>query len=180
MEFKMNRNGSGYYDETASKAFEGMAKPGEIWTVGYGDREKEVLIIKNHGKLCNVLSLLDESKNNHCIEIASRSLKYTDPRMLQYSFNDSMGQFVKALPDDEFDKVLDEIEDALELNIYRNIYRPEAEEVNEAVEALEQKVKELEDLLAKAQEISDTNYKEKYQKLVLELIDRGLMGVVML
>ncbi len=176
MEFKMNRNGSGAYDGTAYDAMMSAPKPGEIWTFKNGYSEKEVLVIQNHGTVCTTLTLVDEHKGRDCIEIVSKSIKYCIPYMLQYSFNQSFGEFIKKLPDEEFDGVLDAIEDALDLNINR----PEVQEVNEAVEVLEAKVKELEDLLAKAKDVCDSGYKEKYQKLVFDLIDRGLMGVVML
>ena len=171
----MNRNGSGAYDGTAYKAMMGAPKPGEIWMHKNGYTEKEVLVVQNHGTVCTVITLVDERKNNDCIEIVSKSIKYCVPYMLQYAFNQSFGEFVKKMPDADFDKVLDAIEDALDLNINR-----QDEEVNEAVEVLEQKITELEALLAKAQEVGDSGYKEKYQKLVFDLIDRGLMGVVML
>ena len=175
MEFKMNRNGSGAYDGTAYKAMMGSPKPGEIWKHQNGYTEKEVLIIQNHGTVCTILTLVDEAKDKRSLQVTSKSLKWVTPYMLQYAFNQSMGQFVKALPEEEFDGVLDAVEDCLDLNIHR----PEVQEVNEAVEVLEAKVKELEDLLAKAQTVCDTGYKEKYQKLVFDLIDRDLMDLVM-
>ena len=176
MEFKMNRNGNGAYDGTAYKAMMGAPKPGEIWMHKNGYVEKEVLVIKNHGTVCTILTLVDEHKGRECIEIVSKSIKYCTPYMLQYAFNQSFGEFVKKLPDEDFDTVLDAIEDCLDLNINR----PDEDEMNEVVEDLEHKVDELEALLAKAQEVCDSGYKEKYQKLVFDLIDRGLMGVVML
>lgn len=180
MEFKMNRNGSGYYDETATKAFSSMAKSGEIWTAGSGGREKEVIIIKNHGKMCNVLSLLDESKGSHCIEIVSRSLKYTDPRMIQYMFNDNLGQFVKALSDEEFDKVLDEVEDALEVDINRHIVNEEGAGLlkvyEESLEKSNKRIKELEDQIA-GTVLAPTNsfYKQLYDELIDKLIDKKVL-----
>lgn len=183
MEFKMTRNGSGYYDETATKAFNGMAKSGEIWTAGNNGREREVIIIKNHGRMCNVLSLLDERKGNNCIEVVSRSLKYTDPRMIQYMFNDSLGQFVKALSDEEFDKVLDEVEDALEVNINRHIVNEEGAGMlklyKESLEKANEKVKELETQLEEAKRAAaspgDSIYKQLYDNLIDKLIDKKVM-----
>lgn len=172
MEFKMNRNGSGYYDETAFKAFKGMAKEGEIWTTGIGDREKEVLVIKNHGTHCNVLSLLDESKSKFCIEIKSRSLKYTDPRMMQYLFNDNLGQFVKALSEEDFDKVLDEIEEALELDICRADAKDELEAAKNRITHLEE---ELEAERKKIVPGEESIYKRLYDELIDKLIDKKVL-----
>lgn len=174
MEFKMNRNGSGYKDETAYKAFKNMAKAGEIWTFNNFGNEKEVLVIKNHGTHCNVLTLLDDRRTKYCIEITSRSLKYTDPRMMQYLFNDNLGQFVKALSDEEFDKVLDEIEDALELNIYRE----DAKDAKDELDAAKNRIKHLEEELAAAKKLpapADSIYKRLYDDLIDKLIDKKVL-----
>lgn len=166
----MNRNGSGAYDGTAYRAIMGAPKSGEIWT--FGEHDKEILIIKNHGTLCTVLTLLNEYKSKYCIEIASRSaMKYTDPRMLQYAFNDGMGSFVKALPDEEFDNVLAEIEDALELTIHR-------QETLNGLEKAEQKIKELEAQLAAEKNkpvASDSIYKQLYDALIDRLIEKKVI-----
>lgn len=174
MEFKMDRNGSGYKDETAFKAFKGMAKAGEIWTFNNFGNEKEVLVIKNHGGHCNVLSLLDECKTKHCIEINSRAKKYTDPRMMQYLFNDNLGQFVKALTGAEFDTVLDEIEDALGLDIYR----ADAKDAKDELDAAKNRIKHLEEELAAAKKLpapADSIYKRLYDDLIDKLIDKKVL-----
>lgn len=178
MDFKMNRNGSGVYDETAYKALMGAPKSGEVWTCMNGSKEKEVLIIKNHGTICNVLTLLDECKSSHCIEITSRSIKYTDPRMIQYFFNDNIGRFVKALSDEEFDKVLDEIEDALELNIYQAEESQEIGKLKEEVDNYKNEIKELQAKLSETKNIpvpSDSFYKRLYDELIDKLIDKKVM-----
>lgn len=170
----MNRNGSGVYDGTAYKAMMGAPKSGEIWT--YGSGEKELLIIKNHGTLCTVLGLLPERKNKYCIEIASKALKYTDPRMIQYSFNDSMGQLVKALPEEEFDKVLDEIEDALEINIYQAEESEAIKNLKAEVERERNLVTKLEAQLAEAKNApAESVYKHLYDDLIDKLIDKKVM-----
>ena len=110
-DFGLNRNGSGYYDETAYKAFMGMAKAGDIWTTF--DGRKEVLILKNQGTLCNCLTLTDKSMDKRCIEIVSAGMMYTNPSMVEYLFNSRLGRFVQRLPDDEFEKVRAAVEVAL-------------------------------------------------------------------
>ena len=109
--FGLNRNGSGYYDETAYKAFMGMAKAGDIWTTF--DGREEVLILRNQGTLCNCLSLTDKSNDPQCIEILSAGTMYTNPSMVKYLFNQRLGTFVQRLPEDEFAKVLETVEDVL-------------------------------------------------------------------
>lgn len=109
-DFGLNRNGSGYYDETAFKAFMGIAKPGDIWTVSDG---KNVLILKNQGTFCNALTLLDTYKHSRMMEVNSAGTYYTDPAMLMYLFNEKLGRFVQRLPEDEFAKVREAVEDAM-------------------------------------------------------------------
>lgn len=186
----MNRNGSGVYDGTAYKGMMGAPKPGEVWMHRNGHTEKEVLVIQNHGTESTILTLTDESKSKLDIQIISKSIKYARPHMLQYAFNQSFGEFVKKLSDADFDNVLDAIEDALDLNIYR----ADDKDAKEAVEAAEQKVKAMEAQLEqmkcevkameaqledarKKQTSVDSHYKAMYQKLVLDLLDRGLISV---
>lgn len=109
--FGMSKNGSGIKDETAYKAFCGMAKPGDIWEAGNG-RER-VLILKNQGSYCNCLTVLDKDMHDQCIEINSAGTMYTNPGMVKYLFFDRLGAFVQRLPATEFDKVLQAVEDAL-------------------------------------------------------------------
>ena len=188
----MNRNGSGVYDGTAYKGMMGAPKPGEVWMHRNGHTEKEVLVIQNHGTESTILTLTDESKSKLDIQIISKSIKYVRPHMLQYAFNQSFGEFVKKLSDADFDNVLNAIEDALDLNINRI----DDKDANEAVEAAEQKVKDLENQLREVKrEVKDlenqleaernqrlpgggdSHYKAMYQKLVLDLLDRGLISV---
>ena len=107
-DFGLNRNGSGYYDETAYKAFMSMAKPGDIWTTF--DGREEVLILRNQGTLCNCLSLTDKASDARCIEVDGG---YTNPGMVKYLFNQRLGRFVRKIPDGEFAGIMEAVEDAL-------------------------------------------------------------------
>lgn len=110
-DYGLKRNGSGYYDETAYKAFMGMAKAGDIWTAN--DGREEVLILRNQGTFCNCLTLTDKSEDMRCIEIVSAGTMYTNPGMVKYLFNGRLGAFVQRLPASEFEKVREAVEDAL-------------------------------------------------------------------
>lgn len=138
-EFGLNRNGSGYYDETAYKAFMGMAKAGDIWTTF--DGREEVLILRNQGTLCNCLSLTDKAGDARCIEIdlghppaqdrvlttladCKQStalvgkadlygLRYTNPSMVKYLFHQRLGKFVRKIPDGEFAQIMEAVWDAM-------------------------------------------------------------------
>ncbi len=81
-ERELKRNNEGYYDPTAYEALKGIAKEGEIWTY----RDKEMLIIKNHGNFCNALVLINARTSAGEIEVISKTMKYTNPAMVQYVY----------------------------------------------------------------------------------------------
>ena len=110
-DYGLKRNGSGYYDETAYKAFMGIAKAGDIWTTHNG--QCSVLILRNQGTFCNVLTLLDTHKHSRMMEINSAGTYYSDPAMVHYLFNEKLCQFVQRLPHDEFARVMEAVEDAM-------------------------------------------------------------------
>lgn len=110
-DYGLARNGSGYYDETAYKAFMGMAKAGDIWTAN--DGREEVLILRNQGTFCNCLTLTNKSMDKQCIEVVSAGTMYTNPGMVKYLFNSRLGAFVQRLPASEFEKVREAVEDAM-------------------------------------------------------------------
>lgn len=112
-EFKMSRNGSGYYDETAFKAMMQMAKPGEVWkykSASQKAKDKTFLILKNHERFCSALALFDDPDEN-CIEVATvGGLKlFTDVRMVQYIYNSELTEYIARIPDACFENILDEI-----------------------------------------------------------------------
>lgn len=112
-DFGLNRNGSGYYDETAYKAFMDMAKAGDIWTAN--DGREEVLILRNQWTFCNCLTLTDKLRDKQCVEIEryDGGTAYTNPGMIKYLFNDRLGRYVHRLPESEFAKVKEAVEDAM-------------------------------------------------------------------
>lgn len=111
-EFKMSRNGSGYYDETAYNGMNQMPQAGEVWTYTNNGsiRQREILIIKNHGTFCTALNLLDEEKDG-CIAVTGHAgfERYTDTRMIQYIYNTNVGRCITELPKEEFEAILHEI-----------------------------------------------------------------------
>ena len=114
--FSMKYNASGNYDGTAYNAMMNMAKPGEIWTSNIG---KEFLILKNHGTFVSVLNLKDEQPHimDGCIEVVSRQLRWTNPAMVGYLFNTTLGEYVKTLPADEFAAIMDDVSARLGVTI---------------------------------------------------------------
>lgn len=100
----IRRNGSGYYDPTAYHAIRSMAEPGDIFQ--RSDRDNEVLVLKKHGTVYTVL-YLGQKESPDTIPIRSRCIRYTNPCMLQFLFNQQLGQFIKTLPEQEFRAVVD-------------------------------------------------------------------------
>lgn len=132
VDFKMTHNGSGYYDETAYKGVNEMAKPGEVWSyLTNTGLKKYVLIIANHGTFCTALNLVDDD-SCESVEICEIDyiMKYTDPRMLQYIYNSNLIRPYHAMCDEKFNEILNDISSALNISggeekdgfVYRECY----------------------------------------------------------
>ena len=109
--YGMKRNCSGYYDPTAYAAMIGMAKPGEIWEANNG--QKLVVILNNHGRFCNCLTLTDNVDDKHCVEVRGM---YTNPAMVQYLFSQHLSCWKATLKQDEFADIMDGVAYALGLH----------------------------------------------------------------
>lgn len=103
---ELARNGSGYYDETAYKAYMNMAKPGEIWTGANGG---EYLIIQKQTGFYNVLRLVD---NDHPENIRVDG-KYTNPAMIHYLSRERLGVYVRSIPVNELKEVIRQMQNRL-------------------------------------------------------------------
>ena len=111
MEDDMKRNGSGYIDETPIKTglFSGGTQAGEIWESTMG---KEFLILKNHGGFCTTLALND-NPHEKTIEVVSRTVRYTNPSMVGYSFNNCLSAFIKTVPDEKYMDIMQAVGERL-------------------------------------------------------------------
>lgn len=114
MEDDMKRNGSGYYDETPVKSgvFNGP-QPGEIWESTMG---KEFLILKNHGGYCTTLALND-NPHEKTIEVVSRTVRYTNPGMVGYSFNNQLSAYIKTVPEEKYLDIMQAVGERLGVTI---------------------------------------------------------------
>lgn len=92
---------------------------GEIWEVetASGDM-RTVLVVSCQEKYAVVLYLSGEKQENQ-IPVTGKAIMYTDPARMQYAFYDRMVNFIKTVPEGEFETVLEEIADRLELPAYR-------------------------------------------------------------
>ena len=144
------KNSSNCADPTAYKALNAeCARPGEIWSRKWAEDE-EFLIIKNHGSFCTTLKLTDEAVAAG-IAVVSKRKRYTNPAMVGYTFNSTLGEFVKTLPPEQFETVLLAVEDALEIKLtaatavpMESVQRETEEEVERLMSEHKKKWEELE------------------------------------
>ena len=187
METSMKYNGSGYYDETPWKASMQMAKPGEIWTSNTG---KEFLILKNHGTLCSVLHLLDRAPRNSTdsIEVACKALRWTNPCMIVYLFNQSLGEYIETVATEQFEGIMQVVADRLGVKIAVQKVEAPAQELEEAqkraetlYQAMEKmqvkhacEMERLEKALAESKEACGTAVLacSEYEKRIMEMESR--------
>lgn len=148
----IKRNASGYYDETPYRAVFRGAQPGEIWKTTLG---KEYLIVASHNSnMFTVLALYDQYKPD-TIEVTSRQVMYTNPAMIQYLFGSNLTDFVKELPEDEFDAVVDAVSDALCINIKVNKVEVDDSEVETLKEIVKKQKEEMQSLRAQLNQNAD-------------------------
>ena len=99
---ELKLNASGYYDEPCYKVITASPKPGEIWThaaTGY-----HMLIVSTLNGVCSTLRLTDVEREG-CIPVTGRTLMFATPIILGYSFESTLGNYVKSIKNDEFEKV---------------------------------------------------------------------------
>ena len=111
------KNAEGYSDPTPYQAVKNMVKPGEIWTYMKKDNtEAEVLVVAFSDSIATILFLMDEYKDG-CVECVSKSLKWTNPRMMNWAWGGYLNRRVRKLSDQEFDQILAELEKILTVKI---------------------------------------------------------------
>ena len=109
---EMKRNGSGYYDETPYKAYQGMRKPGEIWVRNTDQRQ--VLVLAVHHRFCTVLLLSDHMDSyGEKIPVNGSGTQYAHPGKVMYMYHDLFGKYVRKMAHRDFLSVLDAVGAAL-------------------------------------------------------------------
>lgn len=181
-EYGLYKNAEGYADPTPYQAIKNMVKPGEIWTFQKKDNtEAEVLIVAFGDNIATILYLMDEYKDG-CVECA---LKWVNPRMLNWSWGGFLSKRVKKLTDDEFDQILDVVEDALEIQIPVKEVEPDPAASREIVEmkheldALYCRYKEADSMAGKyAEAYKQANNEAEKLKIQLEML-KGMYSDLM-
>lgn len=115
--FAEKKNGEGYSDPTPYQAIQNMIKPGEIWTYMKKDStETEVLVIAFSDNIATILFLMDEYKDG-CIECVSKTVKWTNPRMMNWAWGGYLHKCVRKLSVQEFNQIGLELEKVLAVKI---------------------------------------------------------------
>ena len=193
---ELKLNASGYYDEPCYKTMTAPPKPGEIWTLTPSGHH--MLIVANLNGVCSTLRLT-ETEREGCIPVTGRTLMFVTPIMLGYSFENTLGQYVKSIKGEEFEKVkkgivkvlglqdvkayVKELEvkaaDMLEVHTTRDKMQAEYDELLAETKALKKELKEKKDncdavlceLNATCMELEKAMvYKEMYMTLLDKVI----------
>lgn len=157
-----HRNGSGYYDPTAYKAIKNIEREenemeirkGEIWEIEMGKQLRTAVVLAVHGSYSIVLSFNDEQRERRTVQINAQGMKYTEPGMISYKFNDSFVKFIRLTKDEEFADILKQVADALEIKTLEEIPFSDAEINETEIRRLQM---ELADAKAKNLELEQDN-----------------------
>lgn len=122
------RNGSGYYDPTAFGAIKNIIKSekvkkvktmekGEIWEIQQNNGSyKDVIVIAAHDDIAQVIQVSD-IEGSYSLRVNCQGIRYTDPRRIQYAFNDNFTNFIRKMTDDEFETIMDAVAEVLGLEM---------------------------------------------------------------
>lgn len=144
----LKRNASGYYDEPCYKACTALPKPGEIWQ--HSRSGDYILILAVNDRVCSILKLTDRECTDG-IQIVCKVPMFTSPSMVAYVFNESIGDYVKSLKEEEFREIQKAVGKALGITATASV-------PHDHINALEDKVTELHNTLSN---VLDENVKLK-------------------
>lgn len=163
---RIDRNGSGYYDETAKKAILnylketcGMSnKTGEIWRKqNENGTENLVIVVQDHGPICTVLRLEEEDKLGCDISIAAPAIMFANSKRVYFVNSRALTEFVRAIPAGEMDDLRNKIAESI--GVLQVVEKEVPSDPNP--------------LLAKALRKAETQaevYKEIYENLLSKLL----------
>lgn len=143
---RVSRKDISYIDITTSKAIPSMQRAGEIWTSKLG---VEYLILSAHPGHSQVLKLCEYEPSGHCIPVTSRCMRYICPSMVQYMTGNMFQDYVKTVPAEEFQRVMQAVAEALSVEIRVS---QEAVEASEQYRAMEAKVERYAQALLKTKD----------------------------
>lgn len=184
---ELKTNGAGYYDPTAYKALTRvMRKEEKTMKLYNGDiiefeqsngMKRIAVILAVHEKFSTVLVLAENDKLPYSVKC--QGLKYTDPAMLQYTYNDAFTNLIRSMSDDEFSDIMQAVIDALGYEMPENVAKePPKGTVEEAAPVdyvakvqYNVEIETLQENLIQAQAERNV-YKELYDNLINSMITK--------
>lgn len=163
---RIDRNGSGYYDETAKKAILNYLKEkcgmnnktGEIWRrQNENGTENLVIVVQDHGPICTVLRLEEEDKLGCDISIAAPAIMFANSKRVYFVASKTLTDFVRSIPAGEMDDLRNKIAESI--GVLQVVEKEVPSDPNP--------------LLAKALRKAETQveiYKEMYDNLLSKLL----------
>lgn len=119
---RIDRNGSGYYDETAKKAILNYLKEkcgmnnktGEIWRrQNENGTENLMIVVYDHGPFCTVLKLEEEDKLGCDISIAAPAIMFANSKRVYFVGSKTLTDFVRSIPAGEMDDLRNKIAESI-------------------------------------------------------------------
>ena len=163
---RIDRNGSGYYDETAKKAILNYLKEkcgmnnktGEIWRrQNENGTENLMIVVYDHGPFCTVLKLEEEDKPGCDISLAAPGMLFANSKRVYFVASKTLTDFVRSIPAGEMDDLRNKIAESI--GVLQVVEKEVPSDPNS--------------LLAKALRKAETQaevYKEIYENLLSKLL----------
>ena len=163
---RIDRNGSGYYDETAKKAILNYLKEkcgmnnktGEIWRrQNENGTENLMIVVYDHGPFCTVLKLEEEDKPGCDISLAAPGMLFANSKRVYFVASKTLTDFVRLIPAGEMDDLRNKIAESI--GVLQVVEKEVPSDPNP--------------LLAKALRKAETQaevYKEIYENLLSKLL----------
>lgn len=93
---------------------------GDIWMLQkQSGTISEVLILAKHDRYATILTLNDREPPENPVKVNSKCVMYMDAGKISYAFYDTLCDFVKAVPDGEFMKIMNKVGVALGMDAFK-------------------------------------------------------------
>lgn len=152
MNNELRKNAEGYTDPTAAATLN-RKEAGDIWEYKGG----ECLIIKGRASYATILRLHDSDQYGDRVKVAERDdgPRYVDPTFVITGRYYEMGKYVETLDAVTFERVIEAVENALDIYLPRNkADTQEADKLREEVAQLLTELGAMQDLAATNMEMA--------------------------
>lgn len=116
VDMELMRNGSGCWDPTAHDAITECLKEGKDMALYKGDifeienskgAMKYAVVLAVHVKFATILVLSEDDKLPY--KVSCKGMKYVDPGMIQYTYNERFKVFIRSMKEDEFSSLFNAV-----------------------------------------------------------------------